>query len=187
MIDLITNIDFSVLNAIQGIRNGFLDQVIPYITFLGSGGAIWIAVTVVMLIIKRTRKIGIALAVALIVGYVISTVGVKLFIARERPFNTYGAILDEDSLLIGAPWGRYSFPSGHALSSFSAATVLFCYNRKFGTAAIVLAVLIAFSRLYLYVHFPTDVIGGAILGIVIALISVAVVNRAARRRSKIKG
>lgn len=174
---MITQADFYILNAIQGMRTVFLDSVMPLVTYLGSGGLIWIAAAVIMLFFKRTRREGIMILAVLAAGWLLSTYGLKNIIARERPFNVYGSLMSAENLLIGVPSGRYSFPSGHALSSFSAATILFYFNRKTGAAAYVLAALIAFSRLYLYVHFPTDVIFGAALGIVFAVLTILTANR----------
>ena len=178
---MVTQIDFCILNAIQTLRTPVLDFIMRYITYLGSGGAVWIVISVIMLFFKRTRKTGITLALALIIGLLLSTLGLKNIIMRERPFNTEGALLDVNSLLIGAPSGRVSFPSGHSVSSFSAAAVLMIYSRKIGMPAFILAAFIAFSRLYLYVHFPSDVIAGAILGILFAVISDITVNSIRRK------
>ena len=103
--------------------------------------------------------------------------GLKNIIARERPYNTEEALLTVENLLIGAPSGRFSFPSGHAISSFSAATVILLYSKKLGIPAIILAALICFTRLYLYVHFPSDVICGALFGILLAFLSNFLVNK----------
>ena len=92
----------------------------------------------------------------------------KPLIARTRPFDANNL---KDILLIKAP-KDYSFPSGHTMASFAAATVLIYMNRKVGIVAMVLAVLIAFSRLYLYVHYPSDVFAGMIFGILSAIISI---------------
>ena len=173
---MITEIDFLILNNIQHIRNGFCDAVMPVITYLGSGGAIWIITGLILLIFKKSRKTGLALLLSLILGLILSTILLKGIVGRERPFNISGALLHETSLLIGAPSGRFSFPSGHSVSSFSAASVLFLYNKKIGIPAIILASLIAFSRLYLYVHFPSDVLAGAIIGIFLAVLSIIIVN-----------
>ncbi|MDY3971094.1 MAG: phosphatase PAP2 family protein [Clostridia bacterium] len=183
---MITQIDFYILNAIQGIRCGFLDFIMPYITFLGSGGAIWIITSIILLFFRKTRKAGIAVIIALVLGWVLSTVLLKNIVARERPFNTAGTLLDEASLLIGAPSGRFSFPSGHALSSFSAAAVLLFYDRRIGLPALFLAALIAFSRLYLYVHFPTDILGGAVLSVVFAFAAIFIVNLIWRKKDERK-
>ena len=168
MTDFITQIDFNILNAIQSIRNPFLDTIMPLITFLGSGGIVWAVTALIMLCFKKSRKTGIIIIVSLLLGLFLSTMGLKNVIARERPY---------ENLLIGAPSGRFSFPSGHAISSFSAATVILLYSKKLAIPAIILAALICFTRLYLYVHFPSDVICGALFGILLAFVSNFLVNK----------
>lgn len=177
MTDFITQIDFNILNAIQSIRNPFLDAVMPIITYLGSGGLVWSITAIIMLCFKKSRKTGIIMIVSMLLGLFLSTMGLKNVIARERPYNTDGALLNAENLLIGIPSGRFSFPSGHAISSFSAATVIMMYNKKLGIPEIILASLICFTRLYLYVHFPTDVIAGAVFGILIAFFANFAVNK----------
>lgn len=173
---MLTQTDFLILNAIQTMRNSFLDLFMPIITYLGSGGAIWILAALVLLRFKKSRKAGFTVLLALLIGYILSTVILKDIVARERPFNTAGAMLRAEDLLIGVPSGRFSFPSGHALSSFSAAAILFAYDRKIGIPSLILASLIAFSRLYLYVHFLSDVLFGAVLGVLFAVLSIKIVN-----------
>ena len=177
MTDFITQIDFNILNAIQSIRNPFLDTIMPLITFLGSGGIVWAVTALIMLCFKKSRKTGIVIIVSLLLGLFLSTMGLKNVIARERPYNTEGALLTVENLLIGAPSGRFSFPSGHAISSFSAAAVILLYSKKLGIPAIILAALICFTRLYLYVHFPSDVICGALFGILLAFLSNFLINK----------
>ncbi len=173
---MITNIDFMILNAIQNLRSEFLDALMPVITYLGSGGAVWIVIGLTLLIFKHSRKTGISLLLSLLIGLLISTILLKGIVGRERPFNTLNALINENNLLIGLPSGRFSFPSGHSVSSFSAATVLFLYDKRIGVPSLILASLIAFSRLYLYVHFPSDVIAGAAFGIIFAILSVCLIN-----------
>lgn len=102
----------------------------------------------------------------LAVGVLAGNLTLKPLIARPRP-----CWLDESVQLLIANPTDYSFPSGHTLSSVIGATVLTKANRKFGFAAIPLAALIAFSRLYLYVPFPTDILGAAVLGMAIGLLT----------------
>lgn len=181
---MITQIDFIVLNAVQNLRCGILDTVMPAITYLGSGGIVWLGAAVIMLFFKRSRKAGISLIAALGIGWLLSTCGLKEIIARPRPFNTEGGLLSAADLLIGIPSGTFSFPSGHALSSFSAAAVLFSYSKKIGIPALVLAVLISFSRLYLYVHFPSDILAGALLGVLLAIFAVRIIDRITENKSE---
>ena len=103
MTDFITQIDFNILNAIQSIRNPFLDTIMPLITFLGSGGIVWAVTALIMLCFKKSRKTGIIIIVSLLLGLFLSTMGLKNVIARERPYNTEGALLTVENLLIGAP------------------------------------------------------------------------------------
>lgn len=107
MTDFITQIDFNILNAIQSIRTPFLDTIMPLITFLGSGGIVWAVTALIMLCFKKSRKTGIIITVSLLLGLFLSTMGLKNVIARERPYNTEGALLTIENLLIGAPSGRF--------------------------------------------------------------------------------
>jgi len=156
--------DFFILDLIKNIFEcPFMDFIMPKITSLGNGGFIWILTAVILLFFKKYRKGGIAMLIALAVGAILGSVILKPLIARPRPFHANGEL----PLLIKIPTD-FSFPSGHTMSSVSSAYVLTFINKKFGYFAIPLAVLIAFSRLYLYVHFPSDVLAGAIIGIIIS-------------------
>ena len=139
-----------------------MDFLIPKITLLGNGGAIWILAAVILLCTKKYRKQGLLLLAGLIVGVLVGNVCLKHLIARPRP-----CWLDSSVQLLIANPTDYSFPSGHTLSSVIGTTVLTKTDRRFGYAAIPLAALIAFSRLYLYVHFPSDVFAAAVLGVAI--------------------
>ncbi len=166
----ITDWDLAVDNWIQSWHNPFLDSVFTVITKLGDAGLIWIAIALVLLCFKKTRKIGITMALGLIITTIFGNEIIKKVVERPRPFDTPGALLDGDSLLISRP-SQFSFPSGHTGSSFASAVSILLYNRKWGIPALILACLIAFSRLYVYVHFPTDIMAGAILGTLSALIA----------------
>ncbi len=158
-------IEFQILDWIQNnLRCDFLDGFFKFVTALGDSGTIWIAAGLVLLFFKRYRRVGVTVLFGLLCGLVIGNLILKNVIARERPCWINEAV----SLLIKVPTD-YSFPSGHTLSSTIAATCMILYDKKIGIPACILAVLIAFSRLYLYVHFPTDILGAAILGIAIAV------------------
>jgi undecaprenyl-diphosphatase len=148
----------------------FLDAVMPVITLLGDAGIFWIAIAVVLLFFPKTRKIGLGMGAALVIGLLICNVTLKPLIARIRPYDYqmehFGVTI---KLLIEAQHD-FSFPSGHTIASFEAATVLLIHSKKAGIPAMILACLIAFSRLYLYVHYPTDVITSIILGIGIGIL-----------------
>ena len=163
MIASLTNLDLKILGWIHDtFSSGFLDRVMPWVSFLGNGGMVWILAACLLLCTRRYRRSGILLLVGLAAGALVGNLLLKPLISRARPSWPYPV----PALLSRAPAG-YSFPSGHALSSFAAATILALTDRKLGAFALPLACLIALSRLYLYVHFPSDVLAGAILGAVI--------------------
>lgn len=161
LLDIIRSVDYNILLLIADkLRGGVLDPVMTVLSLMGNGGAVWIATAVLLLIFRKTRRAGVAMLLALAAGYVIGNLCIKELVMRPRPFVTHSdltALLDP-----GDPW---SFPSGHALSSFAAATALWCFHKKAGALALVLAALIAFSRLYASVHYPTDVLAGMLIGI----------------------
>ena len=149
---------------------GLLDAVMPVITVLGDGGVFWIAVAVVLLFFPKTRKIGLGMGAALLMGLVVCNLTLKPLVARIRPYDYMQQELGVTIKLLIEAQHDFSFPSGHTIASFEAATVILLYNKKAGIPAMVLACLIAFSRLYLYVHYPTDVIASVVLGVSFAFI-----------------
>ena len=153
--------ELSVLDNIQSyLRCDFLDAAMPIISMLGNVGAIWIVCAVVLILIPKTRKVGVVLAVSLAIEALCCNVILKPLVARIRPFDVNTAV----QLLISPPTD-FSFPSGHTGAAFAAASALFFSKNRLWIPSLVLAILIAFSRLYLYVHYPTDVLGGILLGI----------------------
>ena len=167
------NFELGLLDKIQEIFScEFLDKVFPIITKLGDEGLLWIALAVIFLFFKKTRKIGITMGLSLLIGYLVGNLFLKNVIARVRPYN-----LNTEAVLLIPKLKSFSFPSGHTLSSFEGATSIFLRNKKWGIPALVLAVLIAFSRMYLYVHYPTDVLAGILLGIGISYLSMLVIDK----------
>jgi len=167
LIKIIQEADYLILNYIQNnLHFLLLNKIMTYISFIGNAGAIWIIITILFLISKKTRHTGLIMAISLILCLLIGNITLKPLVARIRPFD----INPEITLLIPKPTD-YSFPSGHTMSSFAASTAIFSYNKFYGKLAIVLALLISFSRLYLYVHFPSDVFIGMIIGISNTIIS----------------
>ena len=158
---MITELDLSILDWIQAhLRCGVLDHIVPVITMLGEAGWIWILLAVVLLARKNTRKLGTAVAIALVLDLILCNLLLKPIIARPRPFT----FRPELTLLVKAP-RDFSFPSGHTAASFAAASALLFSKAKGWGPAMVLAALIALSRLYLYVHYPTDVLAGVVVGV----------------------
>lgn len=162
MLETLLNLDGGFLLFLQeNVRNPVLNSIMIFITTLGDKGYLWIAATVILLIPKKTRKIGIISGVALLGSLIVNNEIIKNLVRRPRPFMTF----TELRILIPRP-SQFSFPSGHSSSSFAAAAVFYRYlPKKFGVPAMVMACLIAFSRLYIGVHYPTDVLAGAMVGV----------------------
>ena len=156
----------------------FLDAVMPLITSLANGGIIWIIAALLLLIFKKSRKTGFSVVLALITGLIIGNLILKNLVGRIRPYE-----FNEGVEILVARLSDYSFPSGHTLASFEAATVLLIRDKRLGVPALVLAVAIAFSRLYLYVHYPTDVLAGIILGVLIGIFACKTVDKLENRLS----
>lgn len=171
--ELLYEIEFAILEAIQQLRCPFLDALLGVITRLGDGGIFWIGLSVILCLPKKTRKWGVTMLFALAFGAIVCNLTLKPLIARERPYNNpLGMYTFEQLEAMGIHLSSdYSFPSGHTTASFAAAVGMFLRNKKWGSVALVTAVLIAFSRLYLYVHFPTDVLFGMAFGTTAALLS----------------
>lgn len=163
--------DLPILEWIAAnLRCAFLDAVMPVITVLGDAGIFWIALAVIMLFFPKYRKTGLAMGAALLIGLLICNVTLKPLIARPRPYDYQLTHFGKTIELLIAAQHDFSFPSGHTLASFEAATVLMIRSKKMGIPALILATLIAFSRMYLYVHYPTDVLFSVVLGIGIAFL-----------------
>ncbi len=166
------------LDFLQTIHTPLLDKILAFITSLGNAGIIWIVLAVVLLILPKTRKTGIIVAAALLMDLILCNLILKNLVARVRPYDVNTAI----AILIKKPLD-FSFPSGHTAASFAAMTALFLAKmKKAWIAALVLAVLIAFSRLYFYVHYPTDVLGGIVVGILSGIIGYTIVEKIDKRR-----
>lgn len=156
------NIELSILDWIQTLHVPFLDKIMVFITRFGDAGIIWIVMSLVLLLIPKTRKSGVIMTAALIVDVLLCNVVLKNLVARTRPYDVNTGVQ-----LLVARLHDYSFPSGHTAASFASVTALYLAGeKKLWKFALVLACLIAISRLYLYVHYPTDVLGGILFGVV---------------------
>lgn len=171
--DAILNFDSSILLWLQNsLRSGALNTPLVFITHLGDVGIFWIVLTILLMIFRKTRRVGVTSAISMIIGLLVVNVALKNWVARIRPYEVI-----EGLRLMIEKQHDFSFPSGHATNSLACAWVLFrMMDKKFGVPALVLALLICFSRLYVAVHYPTDVIAGIIIGILSAEIAIRLVR-----------
>jgi undecaprenyl-diphosphatase len=169
--------DLPILDWIQAnMANPFLDKIMPIITVLGDAGIFWMIVAAILAITKKYRKLGFGMAIAMALGLVVCNMILKPTVGRIRPYDFQETLGITINLLIEKQHD-FSFPSGHTIASFEACTVLMLGSRKLGIPATLLAILIAFSRLYLYVHYPTDVIASVILGTLFGIIGYLVTHK----------
>lgn len=166
--------DYAILQWIrETLWNELTCAFFPFVSALGNAGAVWLLLAAVLLCVRSTRRAGALMLLALAVTYLVNDVTIKNLVGRPRPFADH----PELTLLIPPP-GGFSFPSGHSASSFAAAGVLFWEKRRpIGVCAIVLAALIAFSRAFLCVHYPSDVLTGALIGFALAAACVFLARR----------
>ena len=176
--NIIQNIDNCILQFIQiNMRSSMMDKVMPLITSLGNGLTIWMLIGVILIINKKYRRHGIMIIISLILCVIVGNLSLKPLVARVRPFNATPLL---DVLLIKPPTD-FSFPSGHAMCSFASGVVMFYMNKKIGTFALILSSFIGFSRLYLYVHYPSDVFCGMVIGILLGVSSIIIFNNIEKR------
>lgn len=155
----------------------FGDAFFPIVTLFGEAGIFWIALSVVMIIIPKTRRAGFGMGLALIFGLIVCNITIKPLAARIRP---YAYLLEHHGIetkLLVKELADFSFPSGHTIASFEASVVLVRHHKKLGIPAVILAVLISVSRLYLQVHYPTDVLVAMVLGIAFAFLADFIVGK----------
>ena len=169
--------DLPILDWIQEhLQCAFLDKTMPIVTLFGDGGVFWIGVAVLLLFFAKYRKTGFSMGMALVLGLVVCNITLKPLVARIRPYDFQLQEFGREITLLISAQHDFSFPSGHTIASFEACTVLLLHDKRMGIPATVLAILIAFSRLYLYVHYPTDVLVSLVLGIAFGLLGSFLVN-----------
>ncbi|MDD2935919.1 MAG: phosphatase PAP2 family protein [Candidatus Methanomethylophilaceae archaeon] len=167
-----------VLIWIQGnLSGGIMDPLMEFVSYSGDHGAIWLIIAVALMIYKPTREAGVVMAAAVLMGHVLNDWMIKPLVERPRPF-----IEDLSLLLIIVPPDGYSFASGHTVKAFAAASALFIYDRRWGAVLMAYAALTGFSRTYLMVHYPSDVVAGAFIGIMCAVTAYAVMEQIKKRK-----
>ena len=163
----------------ENLRCGALNPIMKLLSTLGNAGAFWIVLTLLLLCFRKTRRTGCYCAAAMLLTFLVVNCAVKPLVARTRPYDVFSQL----SILV-AREKDFSFPSGHSANSFACAWALFrVAPRSWSVPALILAGLIALSRLYVGVHFPTDVLAGVAIGILLAEAAVRLLRWAAKRRS----
>ena len=171
--DALNQFEIGILDFIrQTFSCKFLDYFFVCITSLSNKGIFWIILAVILLCFKKTRKMGATLAAVLLIGEILGNQILKKVFERPRPYT-----VNPDVELIVKKLTSFSFPSGHSRCAVECAIAVYWNNKKWGIAAIVVAVLTCLSRLYLYVHYPTDVLAGAALGIIDGLLAILIVKK----------
>lgn len=175
MLDFIINIDRTILYWIQDtLQCTFCDKFFVIATYFGEKGIFWIATAILLAAFPKTRKIGITVMWAIGISFLMSQIVIKGLVGRIRPFEYFN--YDTALMLIKIPLDS-SFPSSHSCVSFAAATAIILHNRKFGIPAVIIAILVAASRMYLFVHYPSDVLVGTLLGITVAVLAFIIIDR----------
>jgi undecaprenyl-diphosphatase len=178
MLNSLNGIEYSLIIKLHNAAgSSFLDAAMPYVSDLGNMGAVWIVFSLILVANRKYRNIGIMCLAALILTTVIGEGLLKNIIQRPRPFAQFPSIQP----LISEP-SSFSFPSGHTGSSFAAATVIARNLKKVAIPALTLAAAVAFSRLYLMVHYPSDILGGIILGVACAVCAEILVKKYLRMK-----
>lgn len=174
-------IDKGITDAIHfGLQNKFFDIIMPFITKLGDVGFIWIAISIILICTKKYRKVGITSLLAISIGTILTEEIIKHLVERVRPIIAYTIV----NPLVKPP-NSFSFPSGHTASSIAVAYVLSTYLKRYKFYFISLAVLIGFSRIYLYVHYFSDVLGGAVVGLISGILAVYIVRKITERKKNV--
>ena len=174
---MLQSVELAILDWIQrNIRCDVLDAVMPVFTRFNDNGELWIAMAVILFLLKRHRKAGLAVGAGLAVNLAICNWTLKPLIGRIRPFMVNTAV----ELLVETP-SSASFPSGHTASSFAVVGALWAMKHPLWKPAAVVAALMAFSRLYLYVHWPSDVAGGMVIGLALGWLGAGLADKLAKR------
>lgn len=181
--DWLLTFDMKVYQFAEQLRGPVFDKIMVFFTHMGDGGYFWIALSVVLLLFKKTRKYGLAMAGALAAASLLNSIVLKSLFDRPRPYVMDIANWQRvatDGWMYEMPFESLkeksvSFPSGHTASSFAAAIGVFYIDKKKGIVPLIVAALIGFSRIYIHVHYPSDVVGGVITGVVFGLLACVII------------
>ena len=166
--------DAEILLWIQeNVRQEWLTPIVKFITYLGNAGAVWIALALVFLLWRPYRRVGVTAVVAMLFSFIFNNLLLKNLVSRIRPYE----VIDGLTLLV-APATDFSFPSGHSATSFAAAVVFVkLLGWRKGVWFLLLALCISLSRLYVGIHYPTDVLFGIASGTLMGMLGVWAAGR----------
>ena len=183
--NLAVSFDLPILDWIQAnLQSDFMDVAMPLITLLSEDGIFWMILASILLLIPSQRRTGLGMWLALAMGLIICNMILKPLIGRMRPYDFQEQFNGVYIKLLIDGLSDNSFPSGHTIAAFEACVALLCGNKKLGIPAVIMAFLVAFSRLYLYVHYPTDVFASIILGSVLAVLGYWLAGKIVKPRAK---
>lgn len=157
--------EHDLLVSLQSLRSPFMDWLMAFLSDISHNGYLFIGIGVVLLFFRKTRKIGIETLLSIALAYILANLIIKNIVARPRPYMVFPDLVP----LVPKPHDT-SFPSGHTVIAFAASTAIFLNRKKIGILALIFAAAVGFSRLYNQVHFPTDVLAGAVIGVVMAML-----------------
>ena len=164
--------EIAILDFIQTIfKSPLMDRIMVLFTTLGNEGIIYYILLALLLLNKKTRKLGVILGISMLLNHILSNMTLKPLFARTRPFDVNTAV----EIIIKKP-SSYSFPSGHTAQAFTTAFAFLFAKSKLTKPMLVFACIMAFTRLYLYVHYPTDILGGIVCGLMSSYIGYTIVN-----------
>lgn len=159
--DFIQELDMNIVSYIhENWHNIVTDRFFTFITYISDGGIVWLTAAFIMLFFRKWRPVGVIMLLSLGISAVLTSFVIKYIVCRPRPFNVDPML----KLIIDVPSGLYSFPSGHSTASGAGAAAIALKSRRLGIPAIIVALLVGFSRVFMAVHYPTDVLCGLILG-----------------------
>lgn len=157
-----------LVHTLYELGGAFFTPFFEFVSFLGDGGIFLIVLSIIFMLFKKTRRYGAAILLSIGIGALITNLWLKPWICRPRPYTNEGSIFHELWLVMGQhSESDKSFPSGHTTAAFSAMTALFLVgNRRISWTAFIFGILMGISRIYLAVHYASDVLGGIVVGLV---------------------
>ena len=183
--NLAVSFDLPILDWIQAnLQSDFMDVAMPLITLLSEDGIFWMILAPILLLIPSQRRSGLGMWLALAMGLILCNMILKPLVGRMRPYDFQEQFNGVYIKILIDGLSDNSFPSGHTIAAFEACVALLCGNKKLGIPAVIMAFLVAFSRLYLYVHYPTDVFASIILGSLLAVLGYWLAGKIIRPRTK---